>query len=83
MELKLGKIILLKNKLKNCLENNNLEEAENVLRVINEEYKKSENKDLLDILDSNQIENIEKCFGKKLNDIIRNQDEQDIGIEQD
>lgn len=75
MKPKLGKIMLLKNKLKDYLENNKFEEAETVLKVINEEYKNVENKGLLDILDSNQIENIEKCFGKNLKDILGNQEE--------
>lgn len=82
MKPKLGKIMLLKNKLKDCLENNKFEEAETVLKVINEEYKNVKNKDLLDILNSNQIENIEKCFGKNLKDILGNQEEYDKGIEQ-
>ena len=75
MKPKLEKIMLLKNKLKDYLENNKFEEAETVLKVINEEYKNVENKGLLDILDSNQIENIEKCFGKNLKDILGNQEE--------
>ena len=80
MEPKLGKMILLKNQLIKNLENKNLKEAEIILKVINEEYKKIGNKSLVDILDLKQIENIEKCFGKKMNEIIEIQEKQDKEI---
>lgn len=70
MEQNLGKLILLKKDLKRYFEEKNFKEAENILKLINIEYKKLGRNGLKDVLDSNQIEKIEECFGKKIDDLL-------------
>lgn len=77
MSSQLGKIILLKEEFKISLNNKNYKEAERILKVIDEEYKNISNKGLKFFLTDEQIKNIEGCFEKKIDDIIK-PDEKEI-----